>query len=205
MVRLSLKGNRLNGTIPASWSLLPLLQSIDLNENNLSGTIPTPLPPELATLGLSHSHLTGALPPTLPSHLAIIKLSGNALSQALPPSWSLAENLTILALDNNNFSGGLPASWATWGLRTHNSLQMSIVDAGLHGKLPQSWVKQFCLRVMQLDKPQVVFRPKVQWVTFSLSGFHIGFTSNPVLSLVLDPQYVRINNTGWQADLLFLY
>jgi hypothetical protein len=68
MKALHLYGNTLSGDIPV-WlaSFADGLQSLALNHNSLSGTVPADLGtlPQLETLWLSHNRLTGEIPASL--------------------------------------------------------------------------------------------------------------------------------------------
>lgn len=102
----------LRGTIaPGSLSLLPLVQSIDLSENQLSGAVPADFNqgealPELASLLLSSNLLTG-----VPagwgqggcSRLQLLRLDGNNLT-ALPEGLSLP-GLETLTVGSNQIGG----------------------------------------------------------------------------------------------------
>lgn len=82
---LSMKGNKLFGTIPAEISLLTHLRMLDLDGNQLSGTIST----FLGTM----------------DHLAILQLNRNQLSGTIPSELARLARLQILLLDGNNLTG----------------------------------------------------------------------------------------------------
>ncbi|CAL9044266.1 unnamed protein product [Musa banksii] len=86
---LSLRSNRLSGTIPADFALLAHLRSLYLQDNLLSGSIPATLAGliRLVRLDLSANNLTGPIP------FAVNNLT----------------RLTGLFLENNNLSGSLPS------------------------------------------------------------------------------------------------
>ena len=82
--------------------------------------------------------------------------SGGKISSS---SWSTLQAMAELRLDNNQLTGSLPASWSAWGNNTDNSLQLSITNASLHGRMPRQWVEQFCLAVVKSGKARVLFEP----------------------------------------------
>ena len=87
VIRLNLPNNRLLGTSPPNWSVLPDLNVIGLSENSLSGSVPA-----IASL----------------TALTIFDVEKNGLSGALPSP----ANLSVLAryyANNNQFSGPIPA------------------------------------------------------------------------------------------------
>ncbi|RWW80945.1 hypothetical protein BHE74_00010692 [Ensete ventricosum] len=86
---LSLRSNRLSGSIPADFKGLALLRSLYLQNNLLSGSI--------------HSGLTQL------TRLVRLDLSGNSLTGAIPFAINNLTHLTGLFLQNNHLSGSLPA------------------------------------------------------------------------------------------------
>ena len=91
--------------------------------------------------------------------MTVLNASGYTLSGQLPSSWSSLSNLVELKLDNNLFTGKLPASWAAWGKNSQNSLQLSVLNASLHGRVPRQWVQQFCLSIVRSTAAQFLSQP----------------------------------------------
>ena len=87
---LELNGNNLNGTIPPELGSLTYIQELWFTLNQLSGSIP----PELGSL----------------TNLTSLQLSSNQLSGSIPPEIGSLTNLEALFLDNNQLSGPLPVS-----------------------------------------------------------------------------------------------
>ncbi|KAF8390919.1 hypothetical protein HHK36_023218 [Tetracentron sinense] len=92
---------------------LPLVDSIDLSSNNLSGEIPEGINilSGLGILNLSKNHLTGKIPEKIGSlrWLETLDLSRNQLSGMIPQSMSSLTSLNHLNLSYNNLSGRIPS------------------------------------------------------------------------------------------------
>ncbi|KAL6146235.1 hypothetical protein ACLB2K_056918 [Fragaria x ananassa] len=87
LVNLNLGDNKLSGSIPSSLFSLPLLQKLQLSNNQFSGQLP-----EFAKI----------------SRLDTLDLSSNNLEGPLPMSIFGLRGLKILSLSSNNFSGSFP-------------------------------------------------------------------------------------------------
>ena len=170
---LRVDSNQLTGTIPqlvnvtvlnatsnslsylALTSLPASLKVAFLAHNSLNGTLPGPeqLPANLTVLDVSNNSLHGTLPQSLPSNLTVLNASSNLLTGSLPRDWP---RLAELRLDDMKLTGQLPVEWHSWGSNTSNSIQLSMINNQLHGHMPQQWVQQFCLAVVQDGDEQPV-------------------------------------------------
>ncbi|XP_062204784.1 probable inactive receptor kinase At2g26730 [Phragmites australis] len=109
---LSLRSNRLLGSIPDDVLQLPSLKALFLQQNLLSGAIP----PVVARLGglerlvLSHNNLSGSIPFALNNltALRVLRLDGNKLSGSIP-SISIP-GLNVFNVSDNNLNGSIPKS-----------------------------------------------------------------------------------------------
>jgi hypothetical protein len=138
---LEVNGNKLTGSIPASFGTMTNLEDLRLQDNQLTGAIPTELgnlkklklllinnnklsgeiPSSLGTLdsmyGLffSNNQLTGKIPNSFGSlkSLDLLDLRNNLLSDTLPRSLVLMPKLTRLYLSNNLLSGCIPSEYKT--------------------------------------------------------------------------------------------
>ncbi|XP_039133250.1 receptor-like protein EIX1 [Dioscorea cayenensis subsp. rotundata] len=94
--------------------LLPLLISVDLSRNELSGEIPEELMylSYLQNLNLSENHLTGRIPEKIGMLLRVesLDLSKNDLSGTIPTTMIMLTFLSHLNLSYNNFFGRIPHS-----------------------------------------------------------------------------------------------
>jgi hypothetical protein len=109
---VDLQNNNLQGTIPAHLGLLQWLKTLNLSNNNLSGEIPSTLSSLtfLEELYLDNCNLTGDLTldfSALPE-LVEIDLANNQIDGPIPASmWTIA-GLQRIDLSNNSFVGIIP-------------------------------------------------------------------------------------------------
>lgn len=172
------------------------LQVVRLSNNALTGPFPDApqLPTNLIILDLSHNLLTGTLPNALPAKLAAINVTDNHLKGTLPDTWEVA--LAEVRLDNNDFSGKLPVSWSAWGRTSSNSIQLSLLNAQMHGSMPQQWVQQFCLAIVRNLSTQMLFTPTSTQI-FVYEGVY-GSVCFPVFfgePIAVTAQHANINVT----------
>ncbi|KAG1355037.1 Receptor-like protein 12 [Cocos nucifera] len=94
-------------------TVLSLVTSLDLSDNNISGEIPEKLTKlyGLHFLNLSGNHLTGRIPKNIGAmgQLESLDLSMNNLSSTIPTSISNLNFLAHLNLSYNNLSGRIPS------------------------------------------------------------------------------------------------
>ncbi|RAL49707.1 hypothetical protein DM860_001998 [Cuscuta australis] len=114
LLTLSLFGNDLIGSIPATFRGLKQLQQLDLSVNRILGPFPRSLCelPNLGTIYLFENQLSGPVPDCIGnlSMLIILHLGANRLNSTIPPSfWSLT-NILHLNLYTNSFSGSLSSN-----------------------------------------------------------------------------------------------
>ncbi|KAG5006623.1 hypothetical protein JHK82_024564 [Glycine max] len=86
---VDLDSNNLSGTIPNSVSKCQTLEKINLSNNNLTGHIPD----ELATIPV----------------LGVVDLSNNNFNGTIPAKFGSCSNLQLLNVSFNNISGSIPA------------------------------------------------------------------------------------------------
>jgi hypothetical protein len=105
---LSLRSNRLTGSLPPDVTSLPSLNSIFLQHNELSGDLPSFFSPNLNILDLSHNSLTGQIPTGFKNltQLSILNLAENSLSGPIPEL--KLPSLRQLNLSNNELNGSIP-------------------------------------------------------------------------------------------------
>ncbi|GAB4832105.1 hypothetical protein Ancab_006125 [Ancistrocladus abbreviatus] len=107
---LSLRSNYLTGDLPFDILSIPALQSLYLQHNNFSGSIPNSFSPRLAVIDLSFNSFTGNIPPAIHNltRLTVLKLQNNVLSGTI-----LGLDLPrvkLLNLSHNHLAGSIPSS-----------------------------------------------------------------------------------------------
>lgn len=118
LVALDLQHNALSGTLPTNMCYAsPLLNSLNLNDNHLTGVIPYSLSncTHLENLGLSGNRFTVLQPPVFANLplLQELRLSGNSLRievSSLITSLTYCRSLTYLAISDNPAYGIIPPS-----------------------------------------------------------------------------------------------
>jgi Leucine-rich repeat (LRR) protein len=115
----------LAGGIPSCiWSGLPLLTSLHLSSNGLTGTIgPIPDSSNLSSIVLSYNQLSGTIPVELLSlPFTTLELSNNRFKGTVDGDLVFSD--AVVYLQNNRLSGYLPISFS-------NASQVSIVEGNL--------------------------------------------------------------------------
>lgn len=107
---LSLRSNRLNGSIPAAILSLPSLHSLYLQDNNFSGNFPSSLPSQLIFLDFSFNSFTGNIPATINNltYLTSLNLQHNSLTGSIP--YFNLPGLKHLNLSYNHLNGSIPSA-----------------------------------------------------------------------------------------------
>ncbi|MCL7021901.1 hypothetical protein MKW94_023597 [Papaver nudicaule] len=105
---LSLRSNRLSGSLPSDVSALSSLMYLYLQHNNLTGEVPASLPPQLNILDISFNSFTGKIPSTIQNltRLSGLSLQNNSLSGSIP-DLSLPR-LKHLNISYNHLNGSIP-------------------------------------------------------------------------------------------------
>ncbi|KAM7258505.1 hypothetical protein ACFE04_014246 [Oxalis oulophora] len=110
---LSLRSNKLSGSIPSDFANLTLLRNLYLQDNELNGEFPATLTriTRLNRLDLSKNNLSGEIPFAVNNltQLTGLFLQNNKFSGSLP---SISTDLTAFNVSNNNLNGSIPTSLA---------------------------------------------------------------------------------------------
>jgi Leucine-rich repeat (LRR) protein len=137
---LDLSGNTLRGELPQSLALMPFLEDVRLNNNQISGTLGSVQGIHtLRRLNLSNNALSGTLSALcgLPL-LEQVALSGNAFSGTLPPCVLALPTLTVFNASNNQLSGALPITIDTVAMPS-NLETLNLRGNRFTGTLPVAW------------------------------------------------------------------
>ncbi|XP_021730412.1 probable LRR receptor-like serine/threonine-protein kinase At4g36180 [Chenopodium quinoa] len=165
-LRLNLANNFLTGPLPKQLSLGRLeydehASFIDLSSNQFSGSIPLTFERDCAiySLQLNNNSLTGHIPSSLMNcPLEILDLSSNRLSGEIPP-WTSYQllGLRILRLQNNQLGEVNPrddSGNSTTILKSLCKLSLQILDLQknkLSGTIPNCWEYSESLQVINLS------------------------------------------------------
>jgi hypothetical protein len=147
---LSFANCQLAGNLPRVWGGMPMLESLSLGNNSLTGSPVMFGLPNLQQLRLENNKLTGSLHNVTNACYPMVKhlsLSGNALTSSLPPSWS-TRTLVHLDVSMNRLNGTLPPEWgglkdsqdALMASNLSSSLQSLLIQGNvLSGPIPSVW------------------------------------------------------------------
>uniref|UniRef100_A0A6N2LKF7 Protein kinase domain-containing protein n=1 Tax=Salix viminalis TaxID=40686 RepID=A0A6N2LKF7_SALVM len=120
-----------------NFSSFPHLLILDLQNNSLSGTIPSQIGnlSKIIELNLCHNEFTGSIPSEIGflKSLNLLKLCDNHCSGSIPHEIGKLTSLSILFLWSNKLSGFIPQE--IWLLESLNQLDLS---ANLSGPIPSS-------------------------------------------------------------------
>ena len=107
-----LNDNNLSGSIPSSIEDLSMLQSLSLGSNSISGQIPIEIGnlSELKVIYLPFNQITGNIPSSFGSlsKLERLTLSNNLLNGPIPSTFNNLTSLEVLYCSNNSLNGDLP-------------------------------------------------------------------------------------------------
>ncbi|TGE23527.1 DUF6443 domain-containing protein [Hymenobacter metallicola] len=163
VISISLPGNQLQGSLPASLGLLTSLYTLDLSTNQLGGQLPSSLKhlQGLWALELSHNQLEGRLPGglwTIP-YLSRLNVSHNRLSGTVPDSAGLQQYLYFVQLQNNRFTGPLPATFGQMAGLAHLDLSANQFS----GSLPSEWGSLQNLSYLFLQQNRLTGTIPAEW------------------------------------------
>jgi Leucine-rich repeat (LRR) protein len=113
---IELDANNMEGTIPASIGNLTAMEEIDLSYNKLSGIIPISIGNFKAatSINFSENKLTGTIPVQISNlkSLQVCNLGGNLLTGTIPSQLAeISNSLSFLYLFHNHLTGTIPSSF----------------------------------------------------------------------------------------------
>lgn len=176
VLKIILRYNNLDGTLPNTIGSFANLEYLSLNDNNLRGKIPSSIgqlknlswlqmfsnqfsesiPPEmgdllnLAHLNLSNNALSGSIPSSLGKlrNLETINFGSNKLSGKIPSTFGDLTKLRLLDLSDNQLSGIIPAELGSLLELTTLYLQ----NNSFYGQIPSAFGNLVNLRQLLLDR-----------------------------------------------------
>ncbi|XP_062086894.1 probable LRR receptor-like serine/threonine-protein kinase At1g53440 [Humulus lupulus] len=156
---IDLSGNYISGSIPRSFSRLPL-RILAVLGNRLSGSIPPEIGniSTLTELVLEANLFDGHLPPELGRlrNLQRLLLSANNFTGPIPETFGKLLNLTDFRIDGTRISGSIPALIGNWT----NLGRLNMQGTSMEGPLPSSIsnLKNLTeLRISDLVRPSTTF------------------------------------------------
>jgi len=137
---IDLNNKDLSGTIPSELGDLSNLQVLRLDNNSLTGTLPSELGnlrENLRVLHLDHNNLSGELPPELSylKNAQDVEVDQNSLSGTLPSEYGALANVQDLDVGDNSVSGTLPSEL---GSLRENLQHFDVANNNLIGTMPDS-------------------------------------------------------------------
>uniref|UniRef100_A0A164ZUZ1 Leucine-rich repeat-containing N-terminal plant-type domain-containing protein n=1 Tax=Daucus carota subsp. sativus TaxID=79200 RepID=A0A164ZUZ1_DAUCS len=131
----------------------------DLSDNNLGGPIPHCLADSLETLFLQKNNFSGTIPQTYPKEcdLRMMDMSQNQLTGKVPKSLSNCKMLQVLDLSNNQMKQTFP----TW-LGTLPRLQVLLLHFNMFHGLGSGLVVGFVMGDISMDRHPWLIRGIVQ-------------------------------------------
>lgn len=143
-------GNNLVGKLPNELGQLSQLKYIQLNNNRLSGSIPSSICSllDLSEINLSNNELVGNIPTEIGNlrNLKSLNLENNNLSDTLPASIYELTELVILNVSGNQLEGHIAEKIA----KMKNLQECSLYYNRLSGPLPYGFVDLPALRILNI-------------------------------------------------------
>ena len=152
---LDLNDNQLSGTIPTQLGNLANLEELLLTRNQLTGTIPAELASltGLDILALGGNQLTGTIPTWLGNlaNLEELYLWENELTGTIPSELDSLSNLELLSLSSNQLTGEIPPALGSLS----NLVELSLWENELTGTIPSELGNLSSLELLSLSSNQL--------------------------------------------------
>ncbi|ONK80319.1 uncharacterized protein A4U43_C01F16340 [Asparagus officinalis] len=159
---LTLNRNQLSGSIPPPIFNMSLLTELFLERNNLSGALPPDngffqMLPRIQNLSLQINELSGNIPSSLSncSHLQRLSLSHSAFSGNIPAELGKLKKLTILDIWDNDISGGIPRTLGNLTSLTELEIGANNID----GRIPEELGDLVNLQILYLGPSDTLTGP----------------------------------------------
>ncbi|XP_050255983.1 probable LRR receptor-like serine/threonine-protein kinase At1g53430 isoform X4 [Quercus robur] len=216
---LDLTFNYINGSIPSSFSRLPLV-NLSLSGNRLSGEIPNGIGEigSLEELVLEANQLDGHLPENLGnlSNLKRLVLSANNFTGTIPETFGKLTNLTEFRIDGTAISGKIPGFIGNWRKLHRLYMQGTFMEGPIPGtisllsNLTQLMISD--LKGLSIGFPNLKDLKKLEYlvlrnclITDSIPGYIRGLESLERLDLSFNNLSGPIPDTFWNPELNYMY
>lgn len=151
VVKLDLKNNNLDGTLPSDIGVLGGLTDLYLHENKIKGSIPSEITNlvELRYLDLHQNQLSSTIPPSIGNmiYLKYLSLQKNVLTGSLPLEIGKLESLQNLELGQNQLDGVIPSEIGN----LVNLQYLRLNENKLTGNIPASLKNLTILKGVELN------------------------------------------------------
>ncbi|WP_420461974.1 leucine-rich repeat domain-containing protein [Candidatus Palauibacter sp.] len=159
VTQINLNRNNLSGTVPPEVRYFPHLRVLRLDYNRLEGEIPPEIGEltELRRMDMDGNEFKGRIPPEIGklAKLRTLWLGGNQMSGPIPPELGKLASLDTLHLYEARFDGSIPEEF---GALTELRL-LRISDTRIDGPLPESLGGLKKLRSLQLYNNSLLSGP----------------------------------------------
>jgi Leucine-rich repeat (LRR) protein len=188
---IELNNNNLSGKIPSSLGNLSSLNNLYIPGNRLTGTIP----PELSNLSnlrqlvLYDNRLSGSIPPELGnlSNLQLVFLYNNQLSGTIPHELGMLSNLQNLDFRSNRLSGSIPPEIG----KLPNLTTLNIGYNELSGSIPPELGNCYALKYLYLDNNQL--SGSIPSELANITSIYVLYLNNNQLSGSIPPKLVNLS------------
>ncbi|WP_420616972.1 leucine-rich repeat domain-containing protein [Candidatus Palauibacter sp.] len=152
---IDLNRNNLSGTIPSEIQYFPSLRELRLDYNRLEDEIPAEigLLTELRRMDIDGNDFTGSIPPEIGNltKLEVLWMGGNQMSGPIPPEFGNLASLEVVHLYEAPFDGSIPEEIGNLSeLR-----RLRIAETEIDGPLPASLGALEKLRILQVYESRV--------------------------------------------------
>ena len=201
VISLDLERNNLVGTVPPELGQLANLRDLNLGANALSGVIPLELGQlqNLETLDLWYNQLTGTIPTELSQlhNLTHLKLEQNKLDGVIPQEIGHLTELSVLDLGYNRLTGEIPMELG----QLRNLIELTLRANSLSGVIPSELGQLRNLSVLNLQKNRLTgaippeFGQLGSLVYLRLHANQLAGTIPPELGQLQKLEYLDLANT----------
>ena len=152
VTQIDLNRNNLSGTVPLEVRHFPYLRTLRLDYNQLEGEIPPEIGEltELRRMDMDGNEFKGRIPPEIGNlvNLRTLWMGGNQMTGPIPPEFGKLDSLRILHLYEARFEGSIPEEF---GALTE-LLWLDVSDTRIDGPIPESLGALKKLQILELSR-----------------------------------------------------